>query len=205
MKQEEFNKRVKEAENVIKNLINEEKIIKLSEQEKIRFVAFYRKQANLSLIAADLLYNISIEKASKEFHKLNENYECFLWVINTAYYSMFYAAHALLAYRGIRIPSEQGIHKITAHALVYFCIKNNFIAKELYEQFVDSQIEAAELLNLEDFKERAIDLTTKYFYESEKRSSFTYETEEEAKQRHAFTSLKRAKEFLNEIEKIIGK
>jgi len=40
---------------------------------------------------------------------------------------------------------------------------------------------------------------------ADKRLRFTYETEEEVKQRHANTSLQRAKEFLNEIEKIILK
>jgi len=203
MNQKEFDKRIKEAGTLITDLISEEKIVKLSEQEKIKFINFYRKQASLSLIAADLLYNISTENLSKDFHKLNPTYECFLWVINPSYYSMFYAVHALLAYKGIRILSKQSIHKITAHALVHFCVKNDFIAKKLYEQFIESQIEAAELLNLEDFKGKARDITAKYLYELEKRSKFTYETEEEVKQRHAHTSLKRAREFLNEIEQII--
>lgn len=202
--QKKFDERVKEANTVITSLISEEKIVKLSEQEKIRFVNFYKKQANLSLIAADLLYAISTEKDSKEFHKLDTDYECFLWVINLSYYSMFYIVHALLAYKNVRILSDQGVHKISAHALVYYCIKNNFIAKELYEQFVESQVEAVELFNLEDFKKKAMDLTTKYFYEVGKRARFTYETEEGAKQRHAHTSLQRAREFLSEIEKIIG-
>jgi len=201
----EFDKQVKEADTVISSLIREDRIAKLSEQEKTKFVDFYRKQANLSLIAADLLYNISTEKSFKEFHKLEEDYECFLWAINSSYYSMFYAIHALLASKSTRILTKQGIHKTTAHALIYYCVKNNFIAKELYEQFVESQNEAAELLNLEDFQKKAIDLTTKYFYEADKRSRFTYETEEEIKQRHANTSLQRAREFLNEIEKIIMK
>lgn len=200
----EYEKMIRDADSVILNLIQENKIIKISEQEKSRFMNFYKKQANLSLIASDLLYNISTEKSSKEFHRLDERYECFLWAINSSYYSMFYAVHALLAYKGIRILTIQGIHKITAHALVYYCIKNNFIAKELYEQFIENQNKAIELLNIEDFKKKAIDLTSKYIYEIEKRSKFTYETTEEVKQKHAFTSLKRAKEFLNEIEKIIG-
>jgi len=59
------------------------------------------------------------------------------------------------------------------------------------------------LLNLEEFKEKAQDLANNYFFELGKRSNFTYETEEEGKQKHAATSLKRAKEFLAEIEKII--
>lgn len=205
VKPKKFEERVKEANQMITNLINEGKITKISEQERIRFLNFYKKQANLSLIAADLLYNISMEKRAKEFHKLNLDYECFLWVINPSYYSMFYAVHALLAYKGVRILSKQGIHKITVHALIYYGVKNNYIAKKLYEQFVQSQKEAAELLSLEDFKDKAQDLTTKYFYEVEKRSRFTYETEEEAKQKHAKTSLGRAREFLNEIEKIIEK
>lgn len=204
MEPKPFDQRIKEADSVILGLINERRIItKLLESEKTKFTNFYRKQANLSVIAADLIYEISTENASKEFHKLNQDYEGFLWVINPSYYSMFYAAQALLAYKGIRILSSQSVHKITAHALVYFCVKNNFLAKELYEQFVQSQQEAAELLNLDDFKGKAEELANKYFYEAEKRSRFTYETEEEAKQRHAHTSLQRAKEFLKEVETII--
>ena len=117
---------------------------------------------------------------------------------------MFYAVHALLAFKRTRILEEMGIHKITAHAIVYYFIKNNFIARKLYEEFIESQIEAADLLNLEDFKGKAMDIASKYFYEANKRSKFTYETEEEVKQRHGNTSLQRAKEFLSEIEKIIG-
>lgn len=204
MEPKQFDQRIKEADSVITNLIRERKVItKLSESEKTKFANFYRKQAKLSVIAADLMYEISTERTSKEFHKLNLDYESFLWVINPSYYSMFYAVQALLAHKGIRILSSQGVHKTTAHALVYFCVKNNFIAKELYEQFVQSQREAAELMNLEDFKGKAEELANKYFYEAEKRAKFTYETEEEAKQRHAHTSLQRAKEFLKEIEIIV--
>ena len=205
MKPEEVKKRIEEADIVIQNLLRENKISKLSEIERIKYLNFYKKQANLSLIAADLLYNISTEKLSKEFHKLEQNYECYLWVINSSYYSMFYAVHALLAYKNTRILEKQGIHKITAHALVYYCLKNDFIAKELYEQFVESQKEAAELFNLEEFQKRAAELASKYFFEADKRTKFTYEIGEEAKKQNALTSLQRAKEFLNEIEKIIEK
>ena len=202
---QEYKKRIKEADSVILGLIRNNQVKELTEQDKIRFVNFYRKQANLSVVAADLLYGISTEKTSKDFHKLDSKYECFLWVINASYYPMFYAVHALLAYKNKRISSSQGIHKITAHALIYYFLKNNFIAKELYEQFVESQKQAAELLNLEDFQKRAMDLTNKYFFESDKRTRFTYETGEQVKQKHALTSLQRAKEFLNEVEKIIEK
>lgn len=204
MNRREFEKRAKEAEMVIPPLINGGEIItKRPEHEMARFAEFYRKQANLSLIAADLLFIISTEKEAKEFHRLDPGYEGFLWVVNPSYYSMFYAVHALLAHRGVRILSKQGVHNKTGHALVYFCVKNNFIAKELYSRFMESQSEAAELLSLDDLREKAIQLASKYFYEAEKRSRLTYETDEEAKRKHAHTSLKRAKEFLNEIEQII--
>ena len=72
MDKKEFGRQVKKADIVINNLISEKSIVKLSEQEKTKFVDFYKKQANLSTIAADLLYNISTEKSSKEFHKLTK-------------------------------------------------------------------------------------------------------------------------------------
>ncbi len=199
----EFEQRVREADSAITEMIRERKVVKLSDAEKIKFIRFYRKQAELSLSAAVVLQAVSLSKTAKEFHKLEENYECFLWVINPSYYSMFYAAQALLAYKGIRLLVSQSIHKLTAHALIYYCVKNNFIAKEMYERFVQGQQDAAVLLNLEDFQEKAKVLSTKYFSEVGKRAKFTYETEEEVKQRHAQTSLERAKEFLSEVEQII--
>ncbi|MFH1683217.1 MAG: hypothetical protein ABIA37_05475 [Candidatus Woesearchaeota archaeon] len=202
---EDFEKKMDEANSVVTDLITEKKIkTKLSEQEKSKFLQFYFHQAGISLITSDLLYDISTKKEAKDFHKLDSEYESFLWVVNSAYYSMFYAVHALLAYKRLRILAKQGVHKITAHALVYFCVKNEFIAKELYEQFIETQAEAAELLNFEEFKQKAIGLTMNYFYESDKRSRFTYETEEMIKQKYALTSLQRAKEFLSEVEKIVS-
>ncbi len=47
-------------------------------------------------------------------------------------------------------------------------------------------------------------MAIRYFNEADKRSRFTYETGEEAKHNHARTSLQRAKEFLNEVEKIVN-
>ena len=199
-----FEEKIKEAETIITNLIRERKIItSLTEKERGKFVVFYRKQANLSLLAADLLFTISTQSKAKEFHKLKADYECFLWVINSSYYSMFYVAHSLLAYKGVRISQEQGIHKKTAYALLYFGVKNNFIAKKLYKQFIEGQQEATGLFNLEEFQVKAKDLASNYFYELDKRSKFTYEIDEEAKERHALTSLRRAKEFMAEIEKIM--
>lgn len=202
----QFEKRLEEADTAVATLVQQGDVLtKQPEQEGERFLAFYLKQANLSLIAADILYAISTEEEAKSFHRLRKDYEAFLWVINSAYYSMFYTAHALLASRGVRIRSKQGVHVKTGHALLHFCVRSNYIAKELYERFLQGQSEAAELLSLEAFKDRQMELTSSYLYEAEKRALFTYEIDFEAKRKHALTSLNRAKGFLSEIEQILGR
>ena len=201
----DFGEMEKEAESAVSSLLAEGDIeANCPGDERARFSRFFRKQADLSLVAADLLYAISTDRRAKEFHKLPDQYECFLWVINPAYYAMFYAAQALLAARGVRIRSRQGVHKKTAHALVHFCVRSGFIAKELYAKFAQGQDEAAQLLSIEDCQEKARQLATSYSHEASKRSTFTYETTEEVRMRHALTSLRRAKEFLAETEIILG-
>ncbi|MBI4453326.1 hypothetical protein HY636_01665 [Candidatus Woesearchaeota archaeon] len=118
---------------------------------------------------------------------------------------MFYAIHMILAHKCVRIKSVLGIHKITAQAFLYFCVKNNYIAKELYKQFIEIQKEASELLNFDDFKEKAKYLSKDFLNEYDKISRFTYETTEDIKQIYAVTSLKRAKEFFNELKQVVEK
>lgn len=205
MNKRQFEKRLQEADRAVATFVQQGDVLtKQPEQERMRFRAFYRKQANMSLIAADVLYSVSTEEGTKRFHKLGKDYEAFLWVINSAYYSMFYACQALLASRGVRIRSKQAVHAKTAHALLHFCVRSNYIAKELYERFLESQNEAAELLSLEAFKDRQRELTASYLHEAKKRALLTYEIDYEAKKNHALTSLNRAKDFLSEIEQILA-
>ncbi len=203
---QDFGEMEREAESAIPHLLASGDIeANCPKDERARFSRFYRKQADLSVIAADLLYTISTDRRAKEFHKLPDEYECFLWVINPAYYAMFYAAQALLAARGVRIRTRQGVHKKTAHALMHFCVRSGFIAKELYAKFSQGQDEAAQLLSIEDCQEKARQLAAAYSHEASKRSTLTYETTEEVRMRHALTSLRRAKEFLGESETILGR
>ena len=202
----DFQEKIKNAENLISELISNREIITgMSDNDRKKFIVFYKKQAHLSITAADILFNTSTNSKSKDFHSLDENEELFLWVINPAYYSMFYAVNMILAYKGVRILSKRGVHKIISNAFLYFCIRNDFIAKELYNQFVETQEEAGELLGLEDFKVEAKHLSKEYLYEVEKRTKFTYETDSDVKEKHANTSLRRAKEFYNKLRQIIEK
>ena len=123
-----------------------------------------------------------------------------LWVINTSYYSMFFAATALLAKFGHKIDSEVGIHRLTYHALVHYFVKeNNKLKIQLVEEYMDAVKDAEKLLQLGESKIR--ELIKDFDYEMEKRKTFTYSTEETAERSKAITSYNRAKNFLQEMSK----
>lgn len=84
-----------------------------------RYVVFFLKKAENSLQSAQGLLSLSLDQKIKELLGLPIDYDGFLWVINSSYYSMFYAATALLAHFNHRIKREQGVHMLTYHALVY--------------------------------------------------------------------------------------
>ena len=84
-------KQKKESEIVIKQLIKENKIIKPMSISK----QFFLNKAIISLRTAKKLFEISEDK--------NENLDAYMWTINISYYSMFYAATALLAHYNHKI------------------------------------------------------------------------------------------------------
>ncbi len=123
-----------------------------------------------------------------------------LWVINTAYYSMFFAATALLARFNHQIKTESGVHRLTYHALVHYFIEEDSKLKrhfmEEYEQAVD---EAENTLQLSEKKIES--LVKDLDFEISKRKEFTYGLGKIAEKKKAETSLSRAKNFFIEIEK----
>ena len=193
-------KEANKSEKRIRELIVRGEInTKLSEMDSNKFVQFYLKQSEISLRTAVLLFEISTTKEEKEHHKLQQEFETFLWVINSAYYSMFYAVNAALASRNVKIKSEQGIHKTIAHAFFYFLIKNEQLAKRLFVDFSKAQQEAIGLLNIEEFEKKADILSKDLDYERSKRILFTYETTERIKQMTAQVSLERARNFFETV------
>ena len=120
-------KKIEESSKVIKQLI-QEGIITKPEPE---VASFFLNKSQETLIVAERL------KRVQEEERIKTN----VWVINTSYYSMFFAATALLAKFGHRIKTDVGIHKTTYHALVYYFIKENSkIKRQIVEEYVQAKL-----------------------------------------------------------------
>jgi len=118
-----------------------------------------------------------------------------LWVIVTSYYSMYYIANAVLYNLGYKV-GDRISHKVTSDSLVVYVrnrLKNSLIEEyEKLREEVLAGIRADEIIEIFDF-ERA------------KRGMFQYNTDEQAKLTKAQTSLRRAKEFLYEMNNLLKK
>lgn len=197
-------KEIRESETIVKELVERDEIItRLPETDSQKFVGFYLKQSEVALRTAALLFEISTNEEEKRHHKLQPDFETLLWAINSAYYSMFYAVNALLAGKGIKIKSEQGVHRKVAHAFVYFFIRSDLLARKLFDEFSKAQQEASELLGFEEFEKKAKMLSKDLDYERKKRRTFTYETTDSIKQTTAQTSLVRARNFFETIKSLL--
>ena len=188
-------KRIKEIENRIKNFLSDGTIQKT---KKAEYVDFFLGNARKSLQSASFLHDGTTNKDLQEAYGF-EGFDGSLWIINSSYYSMFYMARALLASECIKIKTDMSIHSVTFDALVYYFYLTGKLERKLVEDFIEAKEEAAEILG----KEKAKMLVEDYFYEKQKRASFTYEMGVIAMQNKAQTSLERAKRFNEEIRKIV--
>lgn len=190
-------KKIEEAKrNAIKS-INSEAIIKTKES---KYVDFFIKNAKDSLDSAKVLFDASMDEKTKNALGM-PNFNGFLWVINSSYYSMFYMARALLESIGVKIKTDESIHFLTFNALVYYFYSTGKLEKHFIEDFENAHEESSEILG----KEKAKEMISDYSSEKEKRAKFTYETGEIVMRNKAETSLNRAKRFNEEVRKILGK
>lgn len=126
----------------------------------------------------------------------------YAWVICIAYYSMFFAATALLAHFKHKIAEDQDIHKLTHHALLYyFILDDNKLQKHFVEEYGDAYQEAGQLLQFSE--QKALEMVQDFDFEQQKRKMFTYEMGRVAEQQKARTSLQRAENFLVQVRKMI--
>ncbi|MBW2968871.1 hypothetical protein KY314_02010 [Candidatus Woesearchaeota archaeon] len=200
------NKKLKLIEKKIPKLLSEKEIVKNEQNKKL--TAFYSENALISLNTAKILNEISNNNfLKKQFDFIYDDFESYLWIVNTSYYSMFYMAGAMLAKKGIKIKSCMGIHKKTFETMVYYFYLTKKIAKNFLEEFEEAQKESQELLgtDMNSMQEKARELMIKYNFEMEKRAKFTYNLGTKSKQNKAATSLKRAVEFYNECLRIMDK
>ncbi len=196
--------RLEEAKRNVKTY-TEDGLLKTGDKDAARFVDFFMANAESSLRTASILQEISDDSSLKVILKVSSDFESYLWVIVSSYYSMFYAATAILAKQGIRA-TGQIVHKVTADALIHFFASNEKLAK-LLEQYEEAQTVGLELVGREELMKRmqkkADELIISYEGERKKRSKFQYDIGVQAKRGYAQTSLQRAKDFVFEIRKLL--
>jgi len=133
----------------------------------------------------------SIEVATKLFNEEVSN----LWVVVCSYYAMFYIANAVLYHIRYKVGSKVA-HKVTADALIVYI--RNKLKKNLIEEYENAKEDALEIIG-----SKTDEIISSFDKELDKRSIFQYETTEEVKKAKAKTSLERAKEFVNEMRKLL--
>ena len=181
-----------QSKSIISQLIKEGKITKPIPGTKDFFLA----KSHESLQLSKRIFAIAQDE--------NETLKSYMWVIAIAYYSMFFAATALLAHFGRKIDSEIGIHKLTYHALVYyFLVADNKLQKHFIEEYKDVYDNVEVLLQTSE--QKALDIMENFKLEQGKRTRFTYEMGQIAEKQKAQTSLERAEEFVLEIRKLMQK
>ncbi len=188
----------KEIENNVKHYQSEE-LFKKGDYGYL--TNFYLDNAKKSLSTAEALFRISEDKELKKTLGLLDSFETHLWVITTAYYSMFYAVNALFSKNGIKV-GDKIAHKITSDLFYFYFIQNNKLAKRLFEIYEEAKDEALELTDTK-YPGLAEELSKNLFYEMGKRHRFQYNMLESIKRGYAKTSLSRALEFVNQIEVVI--
>jgi len=194
--------RKREARRNVENYIREG-LLKIKNEEIKKFVDFFLINAEKSLTTANLLMDVSLNKNLKEQLKLHENFETYLWVTVTAYYSMFYSALALLANDGIRI-GDKIKHKVVSDSLVHFFIENKKLSI-LLADYEKTKNDALEIVGNEEYNKQAEKLVQDFEFEMVKRGRVQYEIGETAIENKARTSLGRAKIFMLETKKILKK
>jgi len=153
-------------------------------------VRIYAERAGNELRLANAIFNLSAAPAIKKELGANEDDTFYSAAISHAYYSIFYAAKALLLTKGIRTKSPE-IHKTT-----YWEFKKNF---------VDTGTLDLELLKIyKTMLVRADELLSLFRKEKKKRGHFTYQTISQANIPYAEESLASARKFLENVLEVVS-
>ena len=171
--------RIKEAEKNVQSYLNEGLI----------------KKEQFNRIVLDILVNNSKESIETATF-LSNNKKSNLWIIVSSYYSMFYIANAVLYKLGYKIGNKIA-HKVTSDALIVYV--RNKLKANLIEDFEEIKEEALLLA-----KNKAEGLLENFDSERKKRGFIQYQTKEIEKTSKAETSLKRAKQFLLEMNHLLN-
>ena len=126
---------------------------------------------------------------------MNSALRPYLWVVVISYYSMFYISNAVLLQIGYKTGSKIA-HKVTSDALIVLVMDK--IKKDLIEEYEDAKEDALEIASI-----KSEEIISFYSMEMDKRSRFQYNMTETIQEQKANTSLKRAREFMLEMKKLL--
>ena len=169
--------RIKEAEINVRTYLRDGLLKKKVPDENI--ITTFRINSEESMRVADLL--------------LKENMSS-LWVIVTAYYSMYYMANAVLFKLGYKV-GDQISHKVTNESLIVYV--RDKLEKSLLEDYEAAKNDAMDLNDLTD------EIIESFDFERKKRSTFQYDMTTFVKKTKAETSRERAVKFNFELEKLL--
>lgn len=154
-------------------------------------VKIFLQRALNELTVAKLLFEVSNDSIQKETFHIEEDMTFYSAVIAHSYYSIFYAAKAILLTKKIKTESPE-IHKKTYDAVKKEFVDSGVIDIELLKIYNKMIVRADELLQI--FKD-----------EKWKRGHFTYQTIPQANKIPAKQSIDNALYFLKNIKAIIEK
>lgn len=147
------------------------------------------KRANSEVVLADRIKVITENVGIKNSLNVPDDMTFYSSVISHSYYSIFYAAKALLLTKKIRTTSPE-IHKKTFESFKKEFVDNGILDVSLLEIYKKAVIRADALLEI-------------FHEEKWKRGNFTYQTIPQANKEPAEDSLKNAKHFVANITKVI--
>ncbi len=171
--------RIDEAARNVKDYLISSLLRRVDKPDK-NIISVFKKNSEESLRVAQFIFD--------------SNYSN-LWVIVSAYYSMFYMSNAVLYKLGYKVGNTTP-HKVVSDALVVFV--RGKLKHKLIEEFEDSMEDALELAGT-----KTDELIQSFDQERVRRSRFQYELSEEVKKGKAEVSLARAKNFVFEMEKFL--
>src|SRR3989344_8223824 len=170
--------RIKEAQKNFTQYL-QYRLIKKEKNETAK--AMYVKNADLSLNLAE--------------ECMNSNLKPYIWVVVISYYSMFYIANAVLLELGYKT-GDKIVHKVTNEALIVLVMDK--LKKDLLEEYQAAKGDALEIASI-----KSDEIIALYGLELDKRSKFQYNMAESIQEQKAETSLKRAKQFMFEMKKLL--
>lgn len=147
-------------------------------------------KAENELKHAEAVFKISRDISLKQELELLDTDTFYSGVISHAYYSIFFAAKAILIKEKVKTKSPN-IHQATLDAFSYYLIISRKLDTKILLLYKSAVIKADSLLNL-------------FVSEKEKRAEFTYKTLPDANMLPAKESLENAKKFLATIRKILS-